>query len=64
MISLDIETTGLDAQSDSILEIGATRFNGRRIEAEWTTLVNPLRPIPPFITQLTGITNEMVHSAP
>ena len=64
IVAIDIETTGLDPQSDAIIEIGAVRFNGHRIEAEWTTLVNPGRPIPPFITQLTGITNEMVRNAP
>lgn len=64
MISLDIETTGLDADRDAILEIAAVRFNGRRVEAEWNTLINPNRPIPPMITSLTGITNEMVRNAP
>ena len=64
IVALDIETTGLDPQNDAILEIGAVRFNGKRIEAEWSTLINPGRPIPPFITQLTGITNEMVKNAP
>jgi DNA polymerase-3 subunit epsilon/ATP-dependent DNA helicase DinG len=64
IVALDIETTGLDPQSDTILEIGAVRFNGHRIEAEWSTLINPRRPIPAFISQLTGITNEMVANAP
>ena len=64
LVSLDIETTGLDARSDAIIEIGAVRFNGRRIEEEWSTLLNPNRPIPPFIAQLTGISNEMVRNAP
>ena len=64
IVALDIETTGLDPQRDAILEIGAVRFNGRRIENEWSTLLNPGRPVPPFITQLTGITNEMVAQAP
>lgn len=64
IVALDIETTGLDSQRDAILEIGAVRFNGRRVEHEWSTLLNPGRPIPPFITQLTGITNEMVAQAP
>jgi ATP-dependent DNA helicase DinG len=64
IVALDIETTGLDPQNDVILEIGAVRFNGKRIEAEWSTLINPGRPIPTFITQLTGITNEMVRNAP
>src|SRR5512142_802626 len=64
IVALDIETTGLDPHSDSIIEIGAVRFNGARVEDEWTTLVNPGRSIPPFITQLTGINNEMVRNAP
>lgn len=64
IVSLDIETTGLDPQADAILEIGAVRFNGRRVEGEWTTLINPGRPIPPFITQLTGINDMMVREAP
>ncbi|HVN53824.1 MAG TPA: helicase C-terminal domain-containing protein [Anaerolineaceae bacterium] len=63
-VALDIETTGLDLTSDAIIEIGALRFNGRRVESEWSTLVNPRRPIPPFITQLTGINNDMVRNAP
>jgi ATP-dependent DNA helicase DinG len=64
IVALDIETTGLDPDKDAILEIGALRFNGRRLESEWSQLINPGRPIPAFITQLTGITNEMVANAP
>ncbi|NMB54256.1 MAG: DEAD/DEAH box helicase family protein [Leptolinea sp.] len=64
IVSLDIETTGLDPQNDAIIEIGAVKFNGSRIEAEYSQLINPGRPIPPMITQLTGITNEMVHREP
>ena len=64
LIALDIETTGLDPEKDRIIEIGAVRFTDRRVEAEWSTLVNPGRPIPPFITQLTGITDQMVLHAP
>jgi DNA polymerase-3 subunit epsilon/ATP-dependent DNA helicase DinG len=64
LVALDIETTGLDPKKDAILEIGAVRFYGRRVEDEWTTLINPGRAIPPFITQLTGITNEMIAHAP
>lgn len=64
LIALDIETTGLDAQKDAVIEIAAVRFNGSRIEAEWETLINPQRPIPPAITALTGINNDMVRNAP
>lgn len=63
-VVLDIETTGLDPQTEAITEIGAVRFNERRIEAEFSTLINPGRPIPPMISQLTGITDQMVRGAP
>jgi ATP-dependent DNA helicase DinG len=64
IVALDIETTGLDPQKDAIIEIGAVRFNNNRIENEWETLINPGRKIPPFITQLTGISDHMVMEAP
>ena len=64
MVALDIETTGLDAEKDVIIEIGAVRFKGHRWEAEWHSLINPGRRIPPFITQLTGINDQMVLQAP
>jgi ATP-dependent DNA helicase DinG len=64
IVSLDIETTGLDSRTDSIIEIGAVRFSGARVESEWTSLINPGRVIPSFISQLTGISNEMVRNAP
>ena len=64
LVALDLETTGLDPQTDSIIEIGAIRFNSRRVESEWTNLINPGRRIPPFITQLTGITDQMVMESP
>jgi DNA polymerase-3 subunit epsilon/ATP-dependent DNA helicase DinG len=64
IVALDIESTGLDPEKDAILEIGAIRFDGKRIEAEWSSLINPGRRVPPFITQLTGITDNMVREAP
>ncbi len=64
IVALDIETTGLDKVHDAIIEIGAVRFNDRRVEDEFHTLLNPRRTIPPEITQLTGITNDMVRRAP
>ncbi len=64
IVALDIETTGLDSQNDAITEIGAVRFNGHRVEDEWSTLVNPNKPIPAMITALTHISNEMVRNAP
>ncbi|MGW8250689.1 MAG: 3'-5' exonuclease, partial [Anaerolineales bacterium] len=64
LVALDIETTGLDPQRDAIIEIGAVRFNESRVEDQWTTLIHPGRTIPPFITQLTGINDQMVIKAP
>ena len=64
IVSLDIETTGLNPANDAIIEIGAVRFNNRRVEGEWTTLINPGKRIPPFITQLTNITEQMVLHSP
>ena len=64
LVALDIETTGLSAENDAIIEIAAVRFNDRRVEGEWQTLLHPGRRIPPFITQLTGITDAMVLDKP
>ena len=64
IVCLDIETTGLDPDKDAIIEIGAVKFEGKRVIAEYQTLVNPRRPINQFISNLTGITNAMVMNAP
>ncbi len=64
IVALDIETTGLDPKTDAIIEIGARRFEGHRLEDEFTTLINPNRHIPEFITGLTGIDDAMVRQAP
>ncbi len=64
IVAIDIETTGLDENREAILEIGAVKFNGRRVEDEFSTLINPNRHIPDFITGLTGIDDSMVRQAP
>jgi DNA polymerase-3 subunit epsilon/ATP-dependent DNA helicase DinG len=64
IVSLDIETTGLDENREAIIEIGAVKFSNRRVEDEFSTLVNPNRHIPDFITGLTGIDDSMVRQAP
>jgi DNA polymerase-3 subunit epsilon/ATP-dependent DNA helicase DinG len=64
LVSLDLETTGFDSKKDAIIEIGAVKFNGSRIESEFQALINPNRPIPAEVIQLTGINNEMVRNAP
>lgn len=64
IVAVDLETTGLDAQNDAIIEIGAVKFKGDRVEDEFSALINPGRPIPYNITQLTGINDAMVAKAP
>jgi DNA polymerase-3 subunit epsilon len=63
-VALDLETTGARAGVSKITEIGAVRIEGFREVKYFSTLVNPMRPIPPMITQITGITQEMVAGAP
>jgi DNA polymerase-3 subunit epsilon len=61
---VDIETTGGSARLERITEIAVYIHDGKEIVDEYSTLINPERNIPYFITSLTGITNEMVEDAP
>jgi DNA polymerase-3 subunit epsilon len=61
---IDIETTGGSARIEKITEIAVYLHDGEKITGEFISLVNPERNIPYFITNLTGITNEMVENAP
>ena len=63
-VIVDVETTGWSPEEAGITEIGAVRMSGGQIRAEFSTLVNPGRAIPPDIVALTGITDEMVTAAP
>ena len=63
-VVVDIETTGAWSNGDRITEIGAVKVRNHQVIDEWHSLVNPQRPIPAMIVQLTGITNEMVRDAP
>lgn len=61
---VDIETTGGSSRIEKITEIAVYQHDGVSITGEFVTLINPERNIPYFITNLTGITNEMVEDSP
>jgi len=62
---VDVETTGSQpAKSDKITEIAVVLVRDGRIETAFETLVNPERPIPPAVTRVTRITNEMLRNQP
>jgi DNA polymerase-3 subunit epsilon/ATP-dependent DNA helicase DinG len=71
-LALDLETTGLDPKRDAIMEVGAVRFRvsfrDGSIQAQvldtWRSFINPGRPIPIQVQQLTGISQENVDTAP
>lgn len=63
-VVVDVETTGGRSAAHRVTEIGAVKVRGDRVVDRFQSLVNPERPIPPHITRLTGITNEMVGAAP
>jgi DNA polymerase-3 subunit epsilon len=63
-VVVDLETTGGTPEDCGITEIGAVRICAGEELGEFGTLVNPGRPIPPFITVLTGITEMMLAPAP
>jgi len=61
---VDVETTGAHASHDRIIEVGIHRVERGRLVDSFSSLVNPGRRIPPWIQQLTGITNDEVEDAP
>ena len=63
-VVFDIETTGLDTDNDEIIELGAVKIENGQIKEKFSTFVKPNRAIPYEVTELTGITNEMVKGAP
>ncbi len=63
-VVIDIETTGLSPAYDEIIEIGAIRYIDNVAVDQFGTLINPVNPVSNFISNLTGITNEMLQDAP
>ena len=61
---LDTETTGLSARTDEIIEIGIVKVRDNKIVDRYSQLIKPKKKISRFITDLTGITNEMVKGKP
>lgn len=63
-VALDFETTGLDPDFDRVIEVAAIVFKNGKPKKTFSTLVNPEKNISPFITNITGISNAMVNTAP
>lgn len=61
---IDVETTGGSARRERLTEIAIAVHDGEKVIDTFESLINPERPIPPFIQKLTGITNAMVEDAP
>lgn len=61
---IDIEATGGSPKHDKVMDIAIYLHNGQQIVDSYTTLINPEVKIPPFVSKLTGITDNMVSSAP
>lgn len=63
-VCIDLETTGLNPKTDKIIEIGVVKVEKNVIVEEWETFVNPCRLLEERITELTGIRDEQLMSAP
>ncbi|WP_019892702.1 3'-5' exonuclease [Allobaculum stercoricanis] len=61
---IDTETTGLSSVENEMIEIGILRIRNGKIVSRYSQLIHPRQAIDPFITNLTGITNEMVEHMP
>ena len=63
-VVFDLETTGVSCELDDVVEISAVRVAGGRVADEFSTLVNPGRPIPYSASIVNGITDDMVKDSP
>ena len=62
-IAFDLETTGLNPQENEIIEIGALKVREGKVVDRFMEFIHPLSPISSAISELTGITNDMVATA-
>lgn len=63
-VVFDLETTGISPKKDSVIEISAVKVTGGKVVDEFSSLVNPHRPIPYHASMVNGITDDMVKDAP
>lgn len=63
-VAIDVETTGLSPVANELIEVSAIKYNGSKKLDTFTTLIKPKTKIPYHITNITGITNEMVQNSP
>jgi DNA polymerase-3 subunit epsilon len=61
---IDIETTGGNFNEEGITEVAIHLYDGRQVTDSFISLINPEKEIQPFVVQLTGINNKMLHNAP
>lgn len=63
-IVIDVETTGRSTSYDEVIELAAIKISANSVIDSFSSLIRPSRAVSPFITELTGITNEMLMQAP
>ena len=63
-VAIDVETTGLSPTSNELIEVSAIKYDGNKKIDTFSTLIKPKVRIPYYITNITGITNDMVEAAP
>jgi DNA polymerase III epsilon subunit family exonuclease len=64
LIAVDVEATGLNTKEALVIEVGMVRFERGQVADRWGTLVDPGVPIPAKVTEITGISDEMVQGKP
>lgn len=64
VVILDLETTGLTPRRGGIIEIAMARMRGAEVVDRYSSLVDPGTPVPDMITEITGITSDMLATAP